>query len=568
MPIVFQKNKASNAELFASLHPLLSHWFKHQFKSFTEPQLHAIPNILARENTLVSAETGTGKTLSAFTSILNELISLSDLEKLEEKVYCVYISPLRALSNDIHKNLLEPLEDIKKSAKEKGKTISVPIAIRTGDTSQAERAKMLKKPPAILITTPESLAILLNAPKFREKLREVQWVIVDEIHSLAENKRGVHLSLSLERLQRLSPSICRIGLSATVAPLEKIAEFLVGMENKKPRNCKIVNVSFLKKMDLKVISPLSDLIHTSQQQIQHALYETLDQLISQHKTTLIFTNTRAATERVVHHLKEKFPNKYMQGNLGAHHSSLSRQHRLNIENRLKQGKLKCVVCSTSLELGIDIGYIDLVILLSSPKSVARAIQRMGRSGHRLHDKVKGRLIVLDRDDLIESAVLLKNALEKKIDKIQVPTKALDVLAQHIFGIAIAEQIHVDELWTLIQQSYCYRNLSKATFLEVLDYLSGKYSSLELRQVYAKIWFDEETGMIGKKGKLARVIYMTNVGTIPDEAKIIVKIKDHKVGTIDEGFLERLQKGDVFVLGGETYQFRHALGMVAQVVPAY
>ncbi len=568
MPVVFQENKFSDAEIFHSLHPLLSQWFRETFEKFTEPQRYSILNILHRENTLVSAETGTGKTLSAFTAILSELITLAEMEKLEKKVYCVYVSPLRALSNDIHKNLLEPLEAIQKKAEKQGKKINIPIAIRTGDTTPAERQKMLRIPPAILITTPESLAILLNAPKFRELLKETQWAIIDEIHSLAEGKRGVHLSLSMERLQRLAPQVCRIGLSATVAPLESIAEFLVGYENGKPRNCKIVNVSFLKKMDLKIISPLPDLINTTQKEIQEALYNKLDQLISEHKTTLVFTNTRAATERVVHHLKDSFPQKYMEGNLGAHHSSLSREHRLRIENNLKQGKLKAVCCSTSLELGIDIGYIDLVVLLSSPKSVARAIQRMGRSGHRLHDTVKGRLMVLDRDDLVESAVLLKSALEKKIDKLQVPENCLDVLAQQIFGVAIAEQIHIDELWKLIKQSYCYRNLDRLSFQEVLDYLAGKYTSLELRHVYGKIWIDEESGMIGKKGKLARTIYMTNVGTIPDEAKISVKIKEHKIGTIDEGFLERLKKGDVFVLGGETYEFRFAIGMTAQVVPAY
>jgi ATP-dependent Lhr-like helicase len=568
MPVVFQEKKFSDTEIFDSLHPLLSQWFRESFGKFTEPQRFAILDILHRKNTLVSAETGTGKTLSAFTAILSELMTLSEMEKLEKKVYCVYVSPLRALSNDIHKNLLEPLHAVQEKAEKNGKKIDIPIALRTGDTTTTERARMLRHPPAILITTPESLAILLNAPKFRELLKETQWVIIDEIHSLAEGKRGVHLSLSMERLQRLAPQLCRIGLSATVAPLESVAEFLVGFENGKPRNCQIVNVSFLKKTDLKVLSPLPDLINTTQQKIQSALYEKLDQLISEHKTTLVFTNTRAATERVVHHLKESFPQKYLQGNLGAHHSSLSRQHRLMIENNLKQGKLKAVVCSTSLELGIDIGYIDLVVLLSSPKSVARAIQRMGRSGHRLHDTVKGRLVVLDRDDLVESTVLLKSALEKKIDKLQIPQNCLDVLAQQVFGIAVAETIPIEELWALVRQSYCYHNLDRASFQEVLDYLAGKYASLEVRHVYGKIWMDEETGMIGKKGKLARTIYMTNVGTIPDEAKITVKIKEHKIGSIEEGFLERLKKGDVFVLGGETYEFRFAQGMAAQVVPAY
>ncbi|MEK6876653.1 MAG: helicase-related protein, partial [Nanoarchaeota archaeon] len=248
----------------------------------------------------------------------------------------------------------------------------------------------------------------------------------------------------------------------------------------------------------------------------------------------------------------------------AHHGSLSKAHRHKLEDDLRAGKIKCAVCSTSLELGIDIGYIDLVICLSSPKSVARALQRIGRSGHRLHDITKGRIIVLDRDDLVECAVLLKSAIEKKIDKIHIPTNALDVLAQQIFGIAIYEKIHVNSLFDLIKNSYCYHNLEKKDFMEVIDYLAGKYISLEDRHIYAKIWHDEETGMIGKRGKMARVLYMTNIGTIPDETSVRVKIGDLIVGTIEEAFLEKLRPGDVFVLGGNVYEFKFSRGMTAQV----
>ena len=296
------------------------------------------------------------------------------------------------------------------------------------------------------------------------------------------------------------------------------------------------------------------------------MYDLLDQLIQQHKTTLIFTNTRSATERVVHHLKERFPQKYTE-NIGAHHGSLSKSHRLNIENGLREGKLKCIVCSTSLELGIDIGYIDLVICLGSPKSVARFLQRAGRSGHKLHDIIKARFIVLDRDDLVECSVLLKNALEKKVDKIHIPKNCLDVLAQQIYGIAITEMINIDSLFRLIQKSYCYSDLSKSDFMDVIDYLSGKYISLEDRYIYAKIWFDQETRMIGKKGKLARVIYMTNIGTIPEESFMTVKINDEPIGHIDEAFLEKLKRNDIFVLGGNTYKFLYAKGLVAYVSSA-
>ncbi len=296
------------------------------------------------------------------------------------------------------------------------------------------------------------------------------------------------------------------------------------------------------------------------------MYDLLDQLIQQHKTTLIFTNTRSATERVVHHLKERFPQKYTE-NIGAHHGSLSKSHRLNIENGLREGKLKCIVCSTSLELGIDIGYIDLVICLGSPKSVARFLQRAGRSGHKLHDIIKARFIVLDRDDLVECSVLLKNALEKKVDKIHIPKNCLDVLAQQIYGIAITEMINIDSLFRLIQKSYCYSDLSKSDFMDVIDYLSGKYISLEDRYIYAKIWFDQETRMIGKKGKLARVIYMTNIGTIPEESFVTVKINEEPIGHIDEAFLEKLKRNDIFVLGGNTYKFLYAKGLVAYVSSA-
>jgi ATP-dependent Lhr-like helicase len=316
------------------------------------------------------------------------------------------------------------------------------------------------------------------------------------------------------------------------------------------------------------------------------MYELLDKLIQDHKTTLIFTNTRSATERVVHHLKDKFPRNYVKLNdegkmdevgevddksyIGAHHSSLSKEHRLNIENRLKDGKLKCVVSSTSLELGIDIGYIDLVILLGSPKSVARALQRIGRSGHKLHDVSKGRIIVLDRDDLVECSVLLKAAIEHKIDKVDIPENPLDVLAQEIFGMAVEESRSLDEVYDIVRSSYPYRNLERKDFIEVIRYLTGQYVSLEDRNVYAKIWYDESNGMIGKRGKLARVLYMTNIGTIPDESFIKVKLQGSKddensfIGKIDENFLERLKRGDVFVLGGNTYEFLYAQGMTAFV----
>ena len=561
------------------LNPIVDKWFFTRFKEFSLPQLFGVMEIHSRNNVLVSAPTGATKTLTAFLSILNELIDSSEKGILENRVYCVYVSPLRALSEDIKINLVEPLQEMEKIA---GKKLNIRVASRTGDTSASEKSKMLRHPPHILITTPESLAIMLTSIKFRELLKNVEWFIADEIHALAENKRGVYISLSVERLGRISPSMTRIGLSATIAPLEEIAKFLVGYENGRSinskgifdhtrkssisdelRKCKIVDVQFIKSMDLKVLSPVPDLVDIGHVVMNNSMYLLIDDLIQNHRTTLIFTNTRSATERVVHHLKEKFPKKYAE-NIGAHHGSLSKTLRHSIESRLRKGELKVIVSSTSLELGIDIGYIDLVICLGSPKSVARFLQRAGRSGHKLHDTVKARIIVLDRDDLVECAVLLKSAIEKKIDKIHIPKNCLDVLAQQLHGMSIEQKWKVKELFDLVKQSYCYHELAYKDFIEIIDYLSGKYASLEDRHIYAKIWHDEETGELGRKGKMSRVIYMTNIGTIPEESYITVKVGEQPIGHIDEAFLERLKRGDVFVLGGERYEFLHAKGMVAYV----
>ncbi len=567
--MITTKDKPDNSEdIKKLLHPYVREWFFKKFKDFSLPQLYGVMEVHSRNSILISAPTGSGKTISAFLAIINELIDSSEKGILEDKIYCVYISPLKALNNDVEKNLLEPLKEIEEIA---GKKLGIRVSVRTGDTTAVEKSKMLVHVPHVLITTPESLAIVLSSTRFRENLKKVDWVILDEIHSLAENKRGVHLSLSLERLQYLSKGMCRIGLSATIAPLNQIAEFLVGSN----RECKIIDARFNKNLDLKVISPVDDLVNCGYEELSDNLYTLMDKLIQEHRTTLIFTNTRSATERVVHHLKDKFPKKYVEiqegppfqitNLIGAHHGSLSKAHRFAMEESLRQGKLKAIVSSTSLELGIDIGYIDLVICLGSPKSIARLTQRLGRSGHRLHETIKGRVIVLDRDDLVECSVMVKDALERKIDKIHIPTNCLDVLAQQITGIAWEQVWDLNELYNLIKQSYCYKDLDRMDFDEVISYLAGEFTTLEDRYVYARIWKND--GKMGKRGKLGRVIYMTNIGTIPDESFVIVKIGENVIGHIDEGFLERLKPGDIFVLGGNTYEFRFARGMVAQVKAA-
>ncbi|MBT4058241.1 ATP-dependent helicase [Candidatus Woesearchaeota archaeon] len=557
------KKAHARKELVELLNPYVKEWFFSQFEDFSPPQTYGVKEIHDRNNILISAPTGGTKTLTAFLSVLNELVNLSMSNSLEDRVYAIYVSPLKALNNDIHKNLEEPLKKIAEIAKKHGTELNIRIATRTGDTTPYQRQKMLKNPPHILITTPESLALMLGSPKFRTLMFGVNWMIVDEIHSLADNKRGVHMSLSLERLNRISPDLCRVGLSATVEPIEEVAEFLVGSE----RECKIAKVNLLKKFELEVLSPVKDFINVDQKDYYNKLYKLLDKLIQEHKTTLIFTNTRAGTERVVHHLKEEFPENYIE-NIGAHHGSLSKEYRTKIEDNLKEGKLKAVVCSTSLELGIDIGYIDLVICLGSPKGVARFLQRVGRSGHKMHEVVKGKVIARDRDDLVECSVLLKNSLDQKIDRIGIPRNCLDVLAQQIHGMACTERWDKWEMYETIKKSYCYSELNINDFEEVLDYLAGNFASLEDRYVYAKIWYDPETNQIGKKGRMSRIINMTNIGTIPDTTGILVKIKDVVVGTIDEGFLEKLKRGDIFVLGGETYEYRFSRGTVAQVVASY
>lgn len=557
--------EAKKEELAELLHPLVREWFFSRFENFSRTQLYGVKSINERKNILVSAPTGGTKTLTAFLSILNYLVDLSIRKELENKVYAVYCSPLKALSNDIFVNLITPLEEIKKIAEKKGIEMQeIRIGLRTGDSTTKERSRMLKKAPHILVTTPESLAIVITSNKISEHLKALEFLVVDEIHAMT-NKRGVYLSLTIERLCAMSSiEPVRIGLSATISPLEEIAKFLVGTG----RDCLIADVKLVKEIEIDLGFPGEFILEAETQTGQHKLYQMLDKIISEHKTTLIFTNTRNATERIVHHLSTKFPGKYT-GLIGAHHSSMSREHRFKIEERLRKGELKVVVCSTSLELGIDIGSIDFVVMLRSPKSVARALQRIGRAGHKLHDNPKGMLIVLDRDDLVECGVLMKLMKEKTIDKTTIPKNCLDVLAQQIFGMAITKVWNANEMLEVIRRSYCYCNLTREEFFDVVSYLAGDYA-LEHRNVYAKIWYDPKTQEIGKKGKLARVIYLTNLGTIASESFVSVEIsspverKGQIVGKIDEIFLERMKRGDVFVLGGQKYQFLYSRGMKAYV----
>lgn len=558
--IIYAKDPSSDDEALGLLKDYVREWFKSRYPSLTPPQRIAIPWVKRGYNVLISSPTGSGKTLAAFIAILDDLYDLWERGELRDEIYVLYVSPLRALNNDMRRNLLEPLQEINEIIRRRGlEPPEIRVAVRTSDTKPTERQKMLNKPPHILITTPETLAITLVAPKFRERLRSIRWVIVDEIHELASSKRGTHLVLSLERLRELTGrEFQRIGLSATINPLETVASFLVGYnDDGTPRSCVVVDARFSKSIDIRVVCPRIDLIRASAEEINQAIYDTVAETIKRYRTTLIFTNTRHSTEKVVFKLRklfEKSSDGITPDKIEAHHGSLSRDIRLDVEERLKRGDLRVVVSSTSLELGIDIGYIDAVILLSSPKSVTRLLQRVGRAGHHIRQTSIGRLIVVDRDDLIECTVLAKGALLRKLDRVKIPMKPLDILIQHLIGMSIEKKWSVDEALRIIRRAYPYRDLDRETLIRILKYLSSGFSELEHLKIYSKIWFDESEEVFGRK-RGARMIYVLNSGAIPDEAKIpVINLATRKwIGDLDESFAEILDREDIFVLGGKVYR---------------
>ncbi|WP_336344168.1 ATP-dependent helicase [Halalkalicoccus ordinarius] len=610
--------EVDDREVLELFEPAVREWWLREFGAFvpenggffTPPQKEAIPAIHGRENVLICSPTGSGKTLASFAAIINELFvrersgeranedatpdegndeSGTDGDEddndengggLENSVYCLYVSPLKSLANDIGRNLDEPLSGVAEILEERGESTEIRHAIRHGDTPSSERQRMLEETPHILNTTPETLAILLNSPKFREKLRTVEYVIVDEIHSLAENKRGTHLSVSLERLENLAErSPTRIGCSATVEPLETMAEFLVGCEEgesgeMEPREYEIVDTRFVREYDVELACPTDDLIHTPRELVQERFYDELDGLIGEHTNTIVFTNTRSGAERVLQNLRER-PG-YDESNSGCHHGSLSRESRQRVEEGLKAGELDVVTTSTSLELGIDMPHVDLVVQVGSPKSVASLLQRVGRAGHRLGRTVTGRVIALDRDELIECAVMLRKAEEGFVDRVFVPENATDVAAQHVYGMAIAQIRPEREVKATLKRAYPYRDFPDRQYESLMRYLTAEYEGLEERNVYAKIWRDENDPpdgqhhypehpvgepLIGKRGRLARVIYMTNIGTIPDSftCTVLTRGENERVGDLDESYLDTLDPGDVFVLGGQHFEFRYRRG---------
>jgi len=529
-------------------------WFRRTFRRPSPPQVASWPAIARGRNTLIFSPTGSGKTLAALLWCINELFRMAGEGKLADSIYVLYVSPLKALNNDIQRNLLQPLAGIRRRARAAGVKAEVRSEVRTGDTPPQKRQQMTRRPPHILITTPESLYIILATRKFRRALRTVKYAIVDEIHAMSDNKRGVALSLSLERLQHLAGRrFVRIGLSATQKPLATIARFLVGLgDDGKPRPCEIVDVGARKDLNVRVVSPVDNLLEAHFDAVWGSLYDRMLSMVHGHDTTLIFTKSRAKTERTALRLNELSADASVR--VGAHHGSMSKDVRLEMENKLKAGDLDALVATSSLELGIDVGSIDLVCQVESPKSVSRGMQRVGRAGHLLDATSEGRLLVTDRDDLVESAVLVKAIMDGRIDTTRIPTNCLDVLAQQIVGAVAADEWDADELLALCRRSYCFRSLRRRDFEAVLDVLAGNYTYQMDQPPFAKIHWDKVNNVLSPE-RGARMIAFRAGGTIPDIADFDVYFeqKGTRVGQLDEGFVDRLRVGDVFILGSTSWR---------------
>jgi len=531
-------------------HPLVAEWFETRFGRPTEPQLQGWPLIASGRDLLISAPTGSGKTLAAFLVAIDRLVKVASEGELPESVSIVYVSPLRALSNDIHKNLEVPLAGVRELAEREGTSLSsIRTAVRTGDTPPAERQKMLRTAPHILVTTPESLYIVLTAAKSREILRSVETVIVDEVHALADDKRGAHLALSLERLDRLVTQAGgerpqRIGLSATVKPVEEVARFL-------SPEAEVVQVGHRRDMELSVAVPKDELGAVATNEMWAEIYDRLAKLITSHRTTLVFVNTRRLSERVAHHLEERLGEKAIL----AHHGSLSRALRLKAEDELKRGVIRAVVATASLELGIDVGTIDLVCQIGTPRSLAVLLQRVGRSGHFLSAIPKGILFATTRDELVECAALVRGIRKGELDALEIPHAPLDVLAQQIVAAVAVEDRGEEELYQAFLRAYPYRNLARSDFDDVVAMLSEGIASSRGRSA-AYVHRDRVNGRLrGRRN--ARLTAITSGGAIPENAAyfVVAEPEEKIVGTLDEDFAVESLAGDVFLLGTHSWRIR-------------
>lgn len=529
-------------------HPLVRDWFVSRFGSASEPQVEGWPHILAGRPTLISAPTGSGKTLAAFLACIDRLVRKAVDGKLENHTYVVYVSPLKALSNDIHKNLEQPLAEIVELAKERGIEMQpIRVAVRTGDTQAHERQKMLKHPPHILVTTPESLYILITAEKSRANLKLVETLIVDEIHAVADDKRGAHLCLSLERLQVLTlrPPL-RIGLSATQKPIEQIAQYLVGNGRKQPV---IVNAGHKRKIDLAIEVPGAPLAPVASAELWEEIYDRIASLVESHQSTLVFVNTRKLAERIAFRLSERLG----EDAVASHHGSLSRKIRLAAEHKLKTGQLKVLVATASLELGIDVGSVDLVCQIGSPRSIAVALQRIGRSGHFKGATPKGRVFATTRDQLVECAALCRAISHGDLDKIIIPEAPMDILAQQIVASCATNDWAEDELFEMVKHAYPYQSLTRDQFDDILDMLTEGFSGRTIARGSYLLRDRVNKTIHARRG--SRMLAITNGGAIPETGlfNMVAEPEETIVGTLDEDFAVESNRGDVILLGTTSWQ---------------
>jgi ATP-dependent Lhr-like helicase len=558
-------------------HPVIRHWWDRHFRVDhdgetrvlppTEAQLEGWRAIRDGEHTLIAAPTGSGKTLAAFLTSIDELLR-EGLERgdLPDEVRVIYVSPLKALSADIHKNLAEPRREIKRIAEDLGyPPVRISAAVRSGDTPQSDRAAMLRTPPHILVTTPESLYLLLTAERSRAMLRSARVVIVDEIHAVIESRRGAHLALSLERLDHVcGRRLQRIGLSATQKPIEQVAEFLVGAgKGRTPEPVAIVNRGHKRAVDLQIEIPGSPLEAVMAGEVWQEIYNRLVQLIEEHRTTLLFVNTRRLAERMAFNLSERLGSEFV----AAHHGSLSKDVRLDAEERLRNGQLKVLVATASLELGIDIGHVDLVCQISSPHRIATLLQRVGRSGHTVGGLPKGRIFPLTRDDLLECAAMVHALKSGELDRVIIPEKPLDVLAQQIVAEAAAEEWDEAALYELLRRAYPYQTLTREEYENALEMLSRGYTTRRGRRA-ALIHYDAINHKV--RGRNAsRLTAIQSGGAIPEvfDFRVLLEPDGVFIGTLNEDFAIESLAGDVFQLGNTSWRILRVGNGVVRVADA-
>ena len=547
----------------SGFHPIVSEWFTARFGSPTDPQLAGWPKIAAGRDVLISAPTGSGKTLAAFLYCLDELVRRACTGELTDETAVIYVSPLKALSNDVHRNLEVPLSEIEALAAQRGAAFTpIRTAVRTGDTTASERQKMGRRPPHILVTTPESLYILLTAAKSRERLTHVRTVIVDEIHAVADDKRGSHLALTLARLDELVRASTgrapqHIGLSATVRPIEEVARFLAP-------ETEVVNVGHRREMQLSVEVPDDSLSAVATIEMWEEIYDRLANHIRAERTTLVFVNTRRLSERVAHALQQRLGEQAVL----PHHGSLARTLRQEAEGRLKNGELKAVVATASLELGIDIGTVDLAIQIGSSRAIAVALQRIGRSGHWRGAIPRGIFIPTTRDELVECAALVHAIHAGDLERTEIPENALDILAQQIVAETSAQDWDEDALFALIRRTHSYRNLTRAAFDAVVRMLAEGTATEKGRRA-ALLHHDRVNHRLrGRRG--ARLAAITSGGAIPDTAafSVVAEPDGRNVGTVDEDFATESVMGDVFLLGTQSWKIRHVGGGQVRVEDAH